>query len=161
MSTSLLLLLLNCFSHVRLCVTPIDGSPPGSPIPGVLQARTLKWVAISFSRAKVYGVAKSWTRLNDFTFTFHFSLFTFMHWRRKWQPTPVFLPGESLGWGSLWAAVYGAAQSRTWLKWLSNERKECLKTQNGTRPLIHKMHFGIILAPDDSSRAIKRLTWIL
>ena len=29
------------------------------------------------------------------------SLFTFMHWRRKWQPTPVFLPGESRGWGSL------------------------------------------------------------
>ena len=26
-------------------------------------------------------------------------LFTFMHWRRKWQPTPVFLPGESQGWG--------------------------------------------------------------
>ena len=26
------------------------------------------------------------------------SLFTFMHWRRKWQPTPVFLPGESQGW---------------------------------------------------------------
>ena len=35
-----------------------------------------------------------------------------------------------------------------------NERKECLKTQNGTRPLIHKMYFGIILAPDKSSRAI-------
>ena len=29
------------------------------------------------------------------------SLFTFMHWRRKWQHTPVFLPGESQGWGSL------------------------------------------------------------
>ena len=29
------------------------------------------------------------------------SLFTFMHWRRKWQPTPVFLPGESQGWWSL------------------------------------------------------------
>ena len=29
------------------------------------------------------------------------SLFTFIHWRRKWQPTPVFLPGESQGWGSL------------------------------------------------------------
>ena len=28
-------------------------------------------------------------------------LFTFMHWRRKWQPNPVFLPGESQGWGSL------------------------------------------------------------
>ena len=39
-----------------------------------------------------------------------------------------------------------------------NERKECLKTQNGTRSTIHKMHFGIVLAPDDSSQAIKRLT---
>ena len=29
------------------------------------------------------------------------SLFTLRHWRRKWQPTPVFLPGESQGWGSL------------------------------------------------------------
>ena len=29
------------------------------------------------------------------------SLFTFMHWRKKWQPTPVFLPGESPGQGSL------------------------------------------------------------
>ena len=30
---------------------PIDGSPPGSPVPGLLQARTLEWVAISFSNA--------------------------------------------------------------------------------------------------------------
>ena len=30
---------------------PIDGSPPGSPIPGILQAKTLEWVAISFSKA--------------------------------------------------------------------------------------------------------------
>ena len=29
------------------------------------------------------------------------SIFTFMHWRRKWQPTPLFLPGESQGLGSL------------------------------------------------------------
>ena len=36
------------------------------------------------------------------------SLFTFMYWRRKWQPTPVFLPGESQGRGALWAAVYGS-----------------------------------------------------
>ena len=48
------------------------------------------------------------------------SLFTFMHWRRKWQPTPVFLPGESQGRGSLWAAVYGVAQSRTRLRRLSS-----------------------------------------
>ena len=30
---------------------PMDGSPPGSPVPGILQARTLEWVAISFSNA--------------------------------------------------------------------------------------------------------------
>ena len=46
----LLLLLLSRFSRVRLC-DRTDGSPPGSPIPGILQARTLEWVAISFSNA--------------------------------------------------------------------------------------------------------------
>ena len=45
----LLLLLLSRFSRVRLCDL-IDGSPLGSPVPGILQARTLEWVAISFSR---------------------------------------------------------------------------------------------------------------
>ena len=33
---------------------PIDGSPPGSPVPGILQARTLEWVAISFSNVFSY-----------------------------------------------------------------------------------------------------------
>jgi len=37
-------------SCLTLC-DPIDGSPPGFPIPGILQARTLEWVAISFSNA--------------------------------------------------------------------------------------------------------------
>ena len=37
-------------SFPTLC-DPIDGSPPGSPVPGILQARTLEWVAISFSNA--------------------------------------------------------------------------------------------------------------
>ena len=39
---------------LQLCPTlcdPIDGSPPGSPVPGILQARILEWVAISFSNA--------------------------------------------------------------------------------------------------------------
>ena len=39
--------LLSCLT---LC-DPIDGSPPGSPVPGILQARTLEWVAISSSNA--------------------------------------------------------------------------------------------------------------
>ena len=34
---------------------PIDGSPPGSPVPGILQARTLECIAISFSRLSRYG----------------------------------------------------------------------------------------------------------
>ena len=37
-------------SCLTLC-NPIDGSPPGSPVPGILQARILEWVAISFSNA--------------------------------------------------------------------------------------------------------------
>ena len=48
------------------------------------------------------------------------SLFTFMHWRRKWQPTPVFLPGESQDSRAWWAAIYGVTQSRTRLKQLSS-----------------------------------------
>ena len=50
-------MLLKCTAaakSLQSCLTlcdPIDGSPPGFPIPGILQARTLEWVAISFSNA--------------------------------------------------------------------------------------------------------------
>ena len=63
--------------------------------------------------AAVHGVAKSQTRLNNFTFTF-------MHWRRKWQPLQCSClenPRDGGAWG---AAIYGVAQSWTWLKWLSS-----------------------------------------
>ena len=60
---TLLLLLLSRFNRVRLC-DPIDGSPPGSPVPGILQVRTLEWVAISFSNAwKWKGKVKSLSRV--------------------------------------------------------------------------------------------------
>ena len=43
---------------------PIDGSPPGSPIPGILQARTLEWIAISFSNARKWKMeVKSLSRV--------------------------------------------------------------------------------------------------
>ena len=45
----LLLLLLSRFSRVQLC-DPIDGSPPGSAVPGIFQARVLEWGATAFSR---------------------------------------------------------------------------------------------------------------
>ena len=59
----LLLLLLSRFSRVRLC-DPIDSSPPGSPVPGILQARTLEWVAIS-SPMRESEVAQSCPTLSD------------------------------------------------------------------------------------------------
>ena len=47
---------------------PRDGSPPGSPLPGILQARTLEWVAISFSNASKWKVkVKSLSRVRLFT----------------------------------------------------------------------------------------------
>ena len=58
-------------------------------------------------KAAVHGVADGRTRLSDFTFTF-------MHCRRKWQPTPVFLPGESQGQGSLVGChLWGRTESDT------------------------------------------------
>ena len=59
-------------------------------------------------QATVHGVARSQTQLSDFT-----SLFTFMRWRRKWQPTPVFLPENPRDGGAWWAAVYGVAKLDT------------------------------------------------
>ena len=62
-------------------------------------------------KAAVHGVAEGQTRLRDYTFTFHFHA---LHWRRKWQPTPVFLPGESQGRGNLVGYhLWGHAESDT------------------------------------------------
>ena len=53
---------------------PIDGSPPGSALPGIFQARVLEWGAIAFSDSSIFwpgefrGVAKSLTQLSDFHF---------------------------------------------------------------------------------------------
>ena len=58
-------------------------------------------------KTAVHGVAEGRIRLSVFTFTF-------MHWRRKWQPTPVFLPGESQGRGSLVGCrLWGHTESDT------------------------------------------------
>ena len=57
------------------------------------------------------------------------SLFTFMHWRRKQQPTPVFLPRDRGAW---WAALYGVAQSRARLKRLSRRRSSSKKAEGSS-----------------------------
>ena len=57
--------------------------------------------------AAFHGVATSWSLLSNFTFTF-------TQWRRKWQPTPVFLPGEFQGWQSLvGCCLWGRTESDT------------------------------------------------
>ena len=81
---------------LQLCLTlcnPIDGSPPGSPVPGILQPRTLEWVAISFSNAwkwKVKGKSLSRVRL----------LAT--PWAAAHQAPPWDFPGKRvLEWGTI------------------------------------------------------------
>ena len=85
------------------------------------------------------------------------SLFTFMHWRSKWQSTPVFLPGESQDRGACWAPIYGVAQSQTWLKRLSSSSSRLQQYVNwelpdeqarfwrgrGTRDQIANIHWSV------------------
>ena len=151
---------------------PMDGSPPGSPVPGILQARTLEWVDISFSNAwkwkvkvkslsRVRLLATPWTAAHQAPPSMGFSRqecwsgvpahchpnpvqrfaaigkWHMLHWaslviqmviclqcrrprfdpwvgkipwRREWQPTPVFLPGESHDRRARWATVHGVAE---------------------------------------------------
>ena len=61
--------------------------------------------------AAVHGIVKSWTRLSDFTFTFHFHA---LEKGLQWQPTLMFLPGEFQGWGSLVGChLWGRTESDT------------------------------------------------
>ena len=114
----------------QLCPTlsnPMDCSLPGSSIHGLFQARVLEWPLLSPCPSPTAGVyfgesndtplqysclENPWMRESGrlqsmgllrvgHDWATSLSLFTFMHWRRKWQPTPVFLPGESQGRGSL------------------------------------------------------------
>ena len=79
---------------LRSCPTlcgPIDGSPPGSPVPGILQTRTLEWVAIFFSNAwkwKVKVKSLSHVRLRA------------TPWTAAYQAPPWDFPGKSTGVGS-------------------------------------------------------------
>ena len=67
------------------------------------------------------------------------SLFTFMHWRRKWQPTPVFLPGESQGQGSLVGCrLWGSTES---------DMTEVTQQQQQLQPhaLMIKLSWGLFI----------------
>ena len=66
-------------------------------------------------KAAAHGVAKSWTWLSDFTFTFHFHAL-----ENEMATHSSVLAWRIPGMGAWWAAVYGVAQSRTRLMWLSS-----------------------------------------
>ena len=129
-----------CAKSLQSCLTlcdPMDRSLPGSSVHGILHTRILEWVALLSSRGSSWPwnrtpisyvsekamaphsstLAHGWRNLvgcspwgrkeSDTTFPF-------MHWRRKWQPTSVFLPGESQGRGSLVSCrLWGRTESDT------------------------------------------------
>ena len=88
-------------SCLTLC-NPIDGSPPGSPVPGILQARTLEWVAISFSNAWKWRVkvkSLSRVRLLATPWTAAFQAPPSMGFSRQeyWSGLPLPSPHKALG----------------------------------------------------------------
>ena len=96
---------------------PIDGSPPGSPVPGILQARTLEWVAISFSNAwkwKVKGKSLSRVWLFETPWTAAYQAPPSMEFSRQeyWSGMPLPSP------------CCTAETSRTIVKQLSSNKKK-------------------------------------
>ena len=106
-----MLLLLLCYlppatdKSLQLCLTlcdPIDGSPPGSPIPGILQARTLEWVAISFSNAgkwkvKVKSLSSVWLFATPWTAAYQAPPSMGFSRQKYWSGLPLpspYLPPE-------------------------------------------------------------------
>ena len=80
---------------------PIDGSPPGSPVPGILQARTLEWVAISFSNAwkwKVKGksLSRVWLLATPWTAAFQAPPSMGFSRQEYWSGVPSPSPNYSL-----------------------------------------------------------------
>ena len=81
---------------------PIDGSPPGSPIPGILQARTLEWVAISFSnvwkwKVKVKSLSRVWLLATPWTTAYQAPLSMGFSRQDYWSGVPLPSPKPRLG----------------------------------------------------------------
>ena len=80
---------------------PIDGSPPGSPIPGILQARTLEWVAISISNAwkwkvKVKSLSHDWLLATPWIAAYQAPPSMGFSRQEYWSGVPLPSPGNSL-----------------------------------------------------------------
>ena len=114
---------------LQLCPTlcdPIDGSPPGSPVPGILQARTLEWVAISFSNAwkwKVKVKSLSHVRLLATPWTTGYQAPLSMGFSRQkyWSgvPLPKALSSSFYRWWSWNSVITWPAEDFITAKWQS------------------------------------------
>ena len=76
---------------------PIDGSPPGCPVPGILQARTLEWIAISFSNAwkwkvKVKSFSRVWPSVTPWTAAFQAPPSMGFSRQEYWSGVPLHSP---------------------------------------------------------------------
>ena len=129
---SLLLLLLSRFSRVRLC-NPVDGSPPGSPIPGILQARTLEWVAISFSnvwkwKVKVKSLSRVWFFQTPWTAAYQAPLSMGFSRQEYWSGVPL-TASKTRGFSKL---VWCIAQDSAFFK---ASQMNLMSNQGGTPPV--------------------------
>ena len=103
-------------SCLILC-DPTDSSPPGSPVPGILQARTLEWVAISFSNAwkwkvKVKSLSRVWLLATSWTAAYQASPSRGFSRQEYWSGLPLLSPL----WGGDLAIIYFCRKKhlKTW-----------------------------------------------
>ena len=96
---------------IQSCPTlcdPIDSSPPGSPVPGILQARTLEWGAISFSNAwkwkvKVKLLSRVWLLATPWTAAYRAALPIEFSRQEYWSGVPLPSPQTSLSITNSWS----------------------------------------------------------
>ena len=123
---------------------PIDGSPPGSPVPGILQARTLEWVAISFSNAWKWKVkvkllscvrlfATPWTAAHQAPPSMGF--FRQEYWGGVPSPSPIILAYPTTITQSMWSDRKAGKKTNSKIGW-------AIEAGVKTQPINTDMNLG-------------------
>ena len=119
---------------------PIDGSPPGSPVPGILQARTLEWVATSFSNAwkgkvKVKSLSRVWLLATPWTAAYQAPPSMGFSRQEYWSGVPLPSPTPNIS-----QFIFISSFSHSPL--LSQSRFNLVRAQNNIRSLSPE-RFGL------------------
>ena len=124
-------------SCLTLC-NPMDCSPPDSSVHGILQARIPEWIDIPFSRGSSGPSHQVLGLLHCKQIIYH----RLSHQREEnGNPLQCSCLENPRDWGAWWAAIYGVAQSRTRLQWLSSSSS---KPSGKTLKLLNAYIFRII-----------------